>query len=114
MDEIGKHHLERAAKLVRDGHSFVIVLDNIDWEVQVHDAREKSQNTSVHAVASSLVFDRVRSSHLPDIAPQQDLTVLTNNNLIYPTFDECHELRTRYKHLVARIIADFIPFFQFL
>lgn len=56
---------------LKEGKKFVLVLDNIDWEVKVHDMRSESQNTSVHAVASSLVFDRVTSGHLPDNGPQK-------------------------------------------
>ena len=39
MDEIGKHNLGKAVKLVKGKKSFVIVLDNIDWTLQVHDAK---------------------------------------------------------------------------
>ena len=44
----------------------VFVLDNIDWDVRAHDMRSNKQNRSVHAVATSIVFDRVASPPLPD------------------------------------------------
>ena len=59
LDEIGEHFMDHAVELVKKGHKFVFVLDNIDWTVQVHDMRADNQNRSVHAVATSLVFDRV-------------------------------------------------------
>jgi hypothetical protein len=58
---------------LKAGNIFSFVLDNIDWEVKVHEMRSDNQNQSVHAVATSLVFDRVSSSHLDDTDPQQSL-----------------------------------------
>ena len=60
-------------ELVKSGHKFVFVLDNIDWEEKVHDARSDSQNKSVHAVATSIVFDRIPNANLPDSGPQRTL-----------------------------------------
>ena len=37
--------------------------------IKVHDMRQEDQNISEHAVASTLVFDRVELSHLPDTGP---------------------------------------------
>ena len=54
---VGKHYLNRAAKLVKLGYKFVCVLDNIDWEEKAHDMRQDVQNKSVHAVATSVVFN---------------------------------------------------------
>ena len=65
QDEIGNHFLDHAIKLVQEGKTFVFVLDNIDWDVKVHDMRSDQQNRSVHAVTTSMVFDRVTSDHLP-------------------------------------------------
>ena len=111
LDEIGEHHLDQAVDLIKNGNTFVIVMDNIDWEVRVHDARENTQNKSVHAVAASIVFDRVSSSHLSDVAPHQDLIVLNNENVTVPTLDKMNETRLRYKFLVARIISEYLtPF----
>ena len=39
MDNIGHHFLQRAIELVKSGHKFVFVLDNIDWEEKAHDVR---------------------------------------------------------------------------
>ena len=59
LDDIGKQFLDRAAELVKSGHTFVYVLDNIDWEEKAHDMR------SVHAVATSIVFNRVSDKSCP-------------------------------------------------
>ncbi len=63
--DIGKHFIDHAAELVKSGHSFVYVLDNIDWEEKAHDMRQDVQNRSVHAVATSIVFNCVPDKGLP-------------------------------------------------
>ena len=57
QEDIGHHFLDNAVQLVKEGKKFVLVLDNIDWDLKVHDMCSKHQNKSVHAVASSIVFD---------------------------------------------------------
>ena len=69
MDVIRKHFIDRAADLVKSGHLFVYVLDNIDWEEKAHDMRQDAQNRSVHAVATSIVFNRVPDKGLLDSGP---------------------------------------------
>lgn len=39
LDDIGKRFIDHAAELVKSGHKFVHVLDNIDWEEKTHDMR---------------------------------------------------------------------------
>ena len=51
----------------------MFVLDNIDWEKKAHDMRQNVQNRSVHAVATSIVFNRVPDIDLPNLSLQQDL-----------------------------------------
>ena len=69
LEVIGKHFIDRAADLVKSGHLFVYVLDNIDWEEKAHDMRQDAQNRSVHAVATSIVFNRVPDKRLLDSGP---------------------------------------------
>ena len=73
LDEIGDHFMDHAVQLVKSGVQFVYVLDNIDWEEKAHDVRTDSQNKSVHAVASSVVFCRIPKADLPDDGPQNYL-----------------------------------------
>ena len=73
LDSIGNHSLDHAIELTKKGKKFTIVLDNIDWEIKAHDMPEEHQNVSEHAVASSLVFDRVPSDHIPDNGPKKDI-----------------------------------------
>lgn len=113
MDEIGKHHLESAVELVKNGHSFVLVIDNIDWMETVHDTRKDNQNRSIHAVAGCLVFDRVPNSHLPTNAPQKKLASIRNDQIIAQNNEEILETKKRYAYIIARIIVEFIPAFQF-
>ena len=81
LEDIGKHYIDQAAELVKTGHSFVYVLDNIDWEDKAHDMRQDVQNRSVHAVATSIVFDRVLDKGLPDSGPQRSLNTAKFQNL---------------------------------
>ena len=112
MDEIGKHHLEKAVELVKEKKSFVIVLDNIDWTEKVHDARKENQNKSVHAVSSCLVFDRVSSSHLPANLPQISNVEEKTKLAIQLTKEEITETTRRYQTFVARILLEFFPFLK--
>ena len=73
QEDIGAHFLDKVVEEVKDGKTFSFVIDNIDWEEHVHEMRSDNQNQSVHVVATSIVFDRVSSSHLPDEEPQQSL-----------------------------------------
>ncbi len=73
QEEIGKHFLDQDVQLVKEGKTFVFVMDNIDWMLKVHDIRSDKQNTSIHAVATSIVFDRVKSGELSDETPTVNL-----------------------------------------
>ena len=72
-EEIGKHFLDHAVQLLKEGKNFVLVLDNIDWDVKVHNMRSDQQNRSVHAVAPSMAFDRISSSNILDNGPKKNL-----------------------------------------
>lgn len=47
IQEIGKHFLDHVVQLVKEGRSFVFVLDNVDWDVKVHDMRGLTSKTEV-------------------------------------------------------------------
>lgn len=64
-----KHFFDRAIKLSREGKTSVFVLNNIDWD----DTHSHNQNKNVHAVASSIVCDRLSFKHLPDDVPKRNL-----------------------------------------
>ena len=65
--------MDLAVKKVQEGETFVYVLGNIDWMEKVHDMRSDAQNKSVHAVATSLVFDRISFQDVSDDGPKRDL-----------------------------------------
>ena len=44
--------------------------------------RQESQNKSVYAVATSIVFDRVRDEGITDSGPQQDLKLCNVHELV--------------------------------
>ena len=112
LDEIGKSFLDRAVELVKSGYRFVFVLDNIDWEEKVHDMRKDNQNTSVHAVATSIVFNRIPNEDLPDSEPQQDLRKCNVNQLVKVTASEMECIRKRYRSFVQDILFEQFPFFN--
>ena len=114
LDEIGNHFMDLAVKEVKEGKSFVLVLDNIDWMEKVHDVRSDAQNVDVHAVATSLVFDRVSSSQQPDNGSQKYLKDCDMNELVGLNDEEICNIRERYKFLVGRILCEHFPSFKFL
>ena len=112
LDEIGEHFIDHAAELMKTGHKFVFVLDNIDWTERVHDVRQDSQNKSVHAVATSIVFDRVPSSELPDDGPQRNLELSNVRELVAMSESEISSIRHRYRILLANILFEHFPDFK--
>jgi hypothetical protein len=114
LDEIGNHFMDVAVRKLKEGETFVYVMDNIDWMEKVHDMRSDAQNVSVHAVATSLVFDRVSSKGLPDTNPQKDLADCNMKELVSLTDEEINQTKERYKFLVAKILCQYFPAFKFL
>ena len=90
---------------------FVYVVDNIDWEERVHDMREHHQNKSVHAVATSMVFSRISSEHLPDDGPQMDVKSCNFREIVRVSDEEMESIRSRYRMFVARILIEKFPEF---
>ena len=58
------------------------MIDNIDWEVKVHDMRQNNQNKSMHAIATSIVFDHVSFYHLPNSGIRKSFRVIVAKLLI--------------------------------
>ena len=90
------------------------MLDNIDWDIKVHDMRSDNQNKSVHALATTLVFNRVSSDHLPNLQPQQSLAQCDMMKLVALTNDEMNIIRQYYMYLAKQILFEFIPALGFL
>ncbi|XP_028417603.1 uncharacterized protein LOC114542053 [Dendronephthya gigantea] len=114
QDEIGTHFLDKVVEEVKAGKTFSFVLDNIDWEEKVHDMRSDHQNKSVHAVATSVVFDRISSSHLQDEEPQQSLAHTDIAKLVGLRDDDLAKQRQAYKMIAAKIMCENIPAFDFI
>ena len=114
QEEIGKHFLDHAVQLLKEGKTFVLVLDNIDWDVKVHDMRSDQQNRGVHAVATSMVFDQISSSNIPDNGPKKNLNDCNLMDLLTLSVQEIHSMRERYKILIGRILCESFPAFSFL
>ena len=112
LDEIGEHFMDQAVELVKKGHKFIYVLDNIDWTVKVHDVRSDKQNISVHAVATSLVFNRIPSKHFAGHTSQQSLATVNVRTLVTPSEEEMVCTRERYKILLANTLCEFLQTFH--
>ena len=114
QEEIGKHFLDHVVQLVKEGRSFVFVLDNVDWDVKVHDMRSDKQSQSVHAVATTIVFDRVSSKHLPDAGPKNSLANCNLKDTLSLNDEEKRCKREQNKVFIGRILVEFFPAFDFL
>ena len=108
QEEIGKHFLDQAVQLVKEGKTFVFVIDNIDWMLKVHDMRSDKQNTSVHAVATSIVFDRVKSDELSDETPTVNLKNVQLKDLLKLDAEEMKSTRERYKVFLGKFCATIL------
>jgi hypothetical protein len=111
LDDVGKQFIDHAAQLIKSGHKFVYVLDNIDWEEKAHDVRKDAQNKSVHAVATSIVFSRVANGQLSDSGPQQDLKKCDVNQMVKLNKEEMESIRNRYRILIAKLLFEHFPAF---
>ena len=112
LDDIGRHFLDHAIELIKAGKRFVYVVDNIDWEEKVHDMRSSHQNRSVHAVATSMVFSRISSQHLPDDGPQHDVKTVDFMELVDMSNEAVSTIKDRYKVFVANILLEKFPGFS--
>ena len=96
------------------GYKFVYVLDNIDWEEKAHDMRQDVQNKSVHAIATSVVFNRVPDQGLPDSGPQQDLNKCNVQELVKLSNHDLKVIRSRYRILISRLLFKHFKAFEML
>ena len=113
-EESRKHFLDRAVQLLKEGKTFVLALDNIVWDVKVHDMRSDQQNRSVHAVATGMVFDRISSSKIPDNGPKKNLNDCNLMDLLTLSVQENQSMRERYKIFLGRNLCESFPAFNFL
>ena len=90
------------------------MLDNIDWEEKVHDMRSDNQNKSVHAVATSVVFDGIPSTNLDDEELQQSLSDVDIVQLVELREDDLLDQRQMYTMIAAKILYEHCPAFGFL
>ena len=112
LDDIGNHFMDHAVELVKKGHKFVYVMDNIDWTIKVHEMQSDNQNKDVHAVATSLVFDRVPKKEFSSKAPQQSLANVNVREIVTPTAEEMACTRERYKIVLGNIICEHLQHFK--
>ena len=90
------------------------VLDNIDWEEKAHDMRQDVQNRSVHAVATSVVFNRVPENDLPDSGPQKNIHHCNVDDLVTVNDEDINEIRARYRVIIAKLLFEHFSAFESL
>jgi hypothetical protein len=73
--------------------------------------RQDVQNRSVHAVATSIVFNRVPDKGVPDSGPQECLKDCNVHQLVHINQLESDAIRNRYRILVSNILFDQFPAF---
>ena len=73
--------------------------------------RQDVQNRSVHAVATSVVFNRVADEGLPDSGPQKILKDCNVHQLVDINQLEFDVIQDRYRILVANILFEHFPAF---
>ena len=93
-------------------YKFVHVLDNIDCEEKAHDMTEDIQNKSVHAVATSIVFNRVSDEQFTDAGPQQDLKLCNVCELVNVSDADFNVIRSRYGVLLAQLLFKHFNAFE--
>lgn len=74
----------------------------LSW-ITVHEMRSDHQHKDVHAVATSLVFDRVPKKELSSNASQQSLANVNIRDIVTPTVEEMDCTRKRYKILLGNM-----------
>ena len=105
QEEIGKHCFDEAVQHVKEGRTFVFVIDNIDWTLKVHhDMRSDKQNTSVHAAATSIIFDGVKGDDLSNKIPNVDLNNVDFMDLLKLDEEEVRCTRERYRIFLGRTV----------
>ena len=112
FDDLGNHFVDRAIELVKSGHKFVYILDNIDWEEKTHDMRQKIQNQSVHAVATTIVFNRIPDRSLPDSGPQKDIHNCNIHELVALSDCEMQTIRHCYRAILAKLLFEHFSAFE--
>ena len=106
QEEIWDHFLDHAVELLKQGKKLVLVLDNIDWDVRVHNMRSDNQNKSVHAVAKSIVFNCVSSDHLPDDKPKKNLANSSLKDLLMLLMRKRDVLKSAIKSFLEEYCAS--------
>lgn len=74
--------------------------------------RKDNQNKSVHAVATTIVFNRIPDEKLPDSAPQQDLRKCNVHHLVQVNASEMECIRKRYRVIIQNLLFEHFPFFS--
>ena len=103
--------LDDVVQELEKGKKFDLVLDSIDCEVKVHDMRSDKQNTRVHTVATSFVFDHLSSYHLLDNDPPKSLAECEMRDLIKLT--ELHVDKRGTRSSLERSCVTCFPLLSF-
>ena len=115
LDEIGHHFIDQAVKKVKEGKTFVYVLDNVDWMEKVHDMRSDAQML-MYMLFPQVWCLIVSSPNIFLMLVNKSLlqTACNMRELVSLTDEESCKLKERYWFLLARILCEQFPEFSFL
>ena len=74
--------------------------------------RQEVQNKSVHAVATSIVFNRVPDQGLSVSGPQKDIHNCNVDGLVALNDGEMTAIRNRYRGILAKLLFEHFPAFD--
>ena len=74
--------------------------------------RKDNQNKSVHAVATTIVFNQVPDEKLPDVAPQQDLRKCNVHQLVKVNVSEMEYIRKRNRIILQNLLFEHFLLFS--
>ena len=106
LNEIGNHFLDKAVEQVKAGKKFTFDSPVNIVYYNLHEMRSDNQNESSHAMATTLVFDRVPVGNQPDDKPKHSLAACDMLKLITLTDEEVANRIYRYTIFAARISAS--------
>lgn len=96
-------------KVMHNRHpGYRLVGDNVDLLIKPRQTTIGSGNQDIHYYNMMAVKNRISGNHLDDAAPIGNIET-TPWSVYIPTIDDNKAIRTEFRYLVTRVIAEYIP-----